>query len=94
MANQFIKRANQETEFTPELVQELKKCKNDVIYFIRNYVKIQHPTKGTVPFDLYEYQEEIIDLIHNNKDSLILCSRQLRKNNYCCNLYSLVCCLS
>jgi hypothetical protein len=77
--NSLIKRANSQTEFTPESVQELKKCKNDPIYFIRNYVKIQHPTDGTVPFDLYEYQIEMIDHIHNNKKSLLMASRQLGK---------------
>jgi len=58
---------------------ELEKCANDPIYFIKTYVKIQHPVRGTVPFELYEYQEEMIDIIHNNKDVLLLASRQLGK---------------
>lgn len=78
-SNTLIKRANSEDEFDIDKMIELERCANDVIYFMRKYVKIQHPTKGVVSFDLFEYQEEMIDLIHNNKDSLLLCSRQLGK---------------
>jgi hypothetical protein len=52
---------------------------NDPIYFIKNYVKIQHAIKGTVLFELFDYQEEFILAIHNNKDTLALMSRQLGK---------------
>lgn len=81
MANEYIKKANAESEFTPEMILELQKCANDPIYFIKKYVKIQHPTRGTVPFELYDYQEELIDLIHNNKDVLALASRQTGKTS-------------
>jgi len=79
MANPYIKRANAQDSFEPWQFMELEKCQDDPIYFMKNYVKIQHPTKGTVSFDLFEYQERIVDTIHNNKDSLVLCSRQLGK---------------
>lgn len=74
-----IKRANRESEYTPDLTQELKKCASDPVYFIKNYVKIQHPTKGCVPFELYDYQLKMVDAVHNNKDTILLCSRQLGK---------------
>lgn len=79
MAESQIKRAFKEMEYTPENIMELKRCMNDPIYFIEKYVKVQHPTKGVVPMELYEYQKEMIDSIHNNKDSVILASRQLGK---------------
>lgn len=74
-----IKRPGANDEYSPHLIQELVRCGSDVIYFIEQYVKVQHPTKGTVPMVLYEYQKEMIDAIHNNKDSIILASRQLGK---------------
>jgi hypothetical protein len=79
MANQYIKRAFAESEYTYNEVLELERCTNDPIYFIEKYVKVQHPTRGPVPFILYDYQRHMIDVIHNNKDSIILCSRQLGK---------------
>ena len=74
-----IKRANKELEYTPEQIVELQRCANDPIYFIKNYVKIQHPTRGSVAFELYDYQLEMLDAVHNHKDTILLCSRQLGK---------------
>jgi len=47
--------------------QELEKCKNDPIYFIRKYVKIQHPIKRVIPFDLYPIQEKLINFYHTHR---------------------------
>jgi hypothetical protein len=74
-----VKRANAECEYSPQQIEELRKCKNDPVYFIKNYVKIQHPKRGSVPFELYDYQLEMIGAIHNNKDTIMLCSRQMGK---------------
>lgn len=46
---------------------------------MENHIKVVHPTKGNVPFVLYEYQKKIIDAVHYNKDVVILASRQLGK---------------
>jgi len=56
---------------------ETKKCMGDPIYFMRKYVKIQHPNKGTIPFDLYPFQESTLDKFHDIRYLLILKSRQL-----------------
>jgi hypothetical protein len=79
MKNPGLKRPFAESEWTMQRIQELKRCQEDPIYFITNYVMIQHPTKGTIPMALFDYQLEMIDTIHNNKDSIILASRQLGK---------------
>jgi hypothetical protein len=77
--NPNLKRAHDTCEYDLEKVQELQKCTQDPIYFMTKYVKVQHPTKGAVPFDLYEYQIEMVRAIHENKDTLLLCSRQMGK---------------
>lgn len=74
-----IKRANRESEYNPEQLAELARCQKDPVYFITNYVMIQHPTRGAVPFELYDYQLEMLDAIHTHKDTVLLCSRQLGK---------------
>ena len=53
------------------------KCGQDPIYFIKNYVYIGHPTKGTVKFDLYPFQEDCIKDFLEYKYNIILKSRQL-----------------
>lgn len=79
MAAPGIKRANRESEYSPDHLVELARCQKDYVYFITNYVRIQHPTRGSVPFELYPYQLEMLDAIHNHKDTVMLCSRQLGK---------------
>lgn len=77
--NPNLKRAHATSEFDGEKILELKRCKKDPIYFMEKYVKVQHPTKGAVPFVLYEYQKEMVLAIHENKDTILLCSRQMGK---------------
>lgn len=75
----FIKRANATSEYSPMQVRELGRCMADPIYFMKNYVKIVDPKKGATNFALFEYQEEMVMNIHENKDTVILASRQLGK---------------
>ncbi len=77
--NPNLKRAHATSEFDPEKILELKRCKADPIYFMEKYIKVQHPTKGAVPFVLYEYQKDMVRAIHENKDTILLCSRQMGK---------------
>jgi len=74
-----IKRPNSLDEYTHERIFEIRKCLTDPIHFMENHIKVVHPTKGNVPFVLYEYQKKIVDAVHNNKDVVILASRQLGK---------------
>lgn len=78
--NPYLKRAHQPVEYTPELVQELLKCSQDPIYFIKNYIKIQHPIKGAIPFDLYPYQERLIKSFQLNRYNIVLSARQTGKS--------------
>ncbi len=78
--NPRIKRANEEIEYTPAQVKELLKCSQDPIYFIENYVMIQHPTKGAIPFILYDYQKELLHNYHHNRYNIILSARQTGKS--------------
>ena len=57
--------------------EEYKKCLSDPIYFMKKYVKIQHPIRGTIPFDLYPFQEEALKGLVNFDYNIILKSRQM-----------------
>jgi hypothetical protein len=78
--NKFIKPAHKETEYTPAMVLELDKCRTDPVYFIGKYIKIVHPTKGAVNFELYPYQKELIEAYHTHKDNIVLAARQVGKS--------------
>jgi len=77
--NQNIVSAHVVREYTPEQVQELVKCINDPIHFIKNYIYIQHPIKGIIPFELYDFQERMIHELRGDKYNLILAGRQCGK---------------
>jgi hypothetical protein len=78
--NPFLKSANQETEFTTEQLIELQRCSNDPVYFTNNYIKIQHPVKGAIPFKLYDYQENIMRVYQGEQYVVLMSARQTGKS--------------
>jgi hypothetical protein len=74
-----VKRAHQQDRFNASKLEELEKCIFDPMYFICTYVKIQHPTKGMVPFAIFPYQEDILNTFHNYKYVITMCGRQMGK---------------
>jgi hypothetical protein len=77
--NPQLKRAYATDEYTPHMIRELARCKSDPVYFMKNYVKIQHPTRGTIPFALFEYQERFVHHMHTNRFTITLQPRQCGK---------------
>lgn len=75
-----IKRANEEVEYNKSKLIELSRCQNDPVYFIKNFIKVQHPMKGIVPFELYDFQEEMVKLIHTHNRSALKSARQSGKS--------------
>lgn len=57
-------------------IQEFYKCKKDPVYFIENYVKIEHQTRGVIPFDMYPFQKEIVQKFQNERWNITNKSRQ------------------
>lgn len=58
---------------------EYAKCKADVKYFANNYIFAKTEDGSFKNIELRDYQEDIIDLIDNNKYSIICASRQIGK---------------
>lgn len=65
--------------FTTYQKLEWIKCALDVIYFTRKYVKIISIDDGIIPFDMYDYQEDLINLYKENRFTLSLQARQSGK---------------
>jgi hypothetical protein len=59
------------------LRQEYIKCAQDPAHFMRKYCFIQHPQRGRIQFNLYQFQEKVLHLWRDNPYSIILKSRQL-----------------
>jgi hypothetical protein len=80
LGNPNLKPAGVGIEFTKEQVQEYLKCSQDPIYFIKKYVKIVSLDEGLVPFELYDYQKNIVDTVHNNRFCIAKLPRQSGKS--------------
>lgn len=74
-----IKKPNQKEIYTPEQELEIFKCSTDPLYFVENYVSIQHPLKGKVPFVPYPFQKDMIRAMHEQNRVICLTSRQMGK---------------
>jgi len=59
-----------------EKVIEFQRCRDEPAYFVENYVSIEHPALGVIPFKLYGFQRELIDVIMGNQKVIINKSRQ------------------
>ena len=57
--------------------KEYVKCAKDPAYFMRKYCLIQHPIKGKIPFDLYDFQDKTVSEFVENRFNIILKARQL-----------------
>ena len=77
--NPRLKAKGVEIPFTPEQVKEAAKCFSDPIYFIKKYVKIVHIDRGLVPFELYDFQEDMVRLTMENRFILMKLPRQSGK---------------
>jgi hypothetical protein len=59
------------------IAQEYIKCAKDPIYFMKKYCYIQHPTRGRILFNLYPFQEKVLQHFKEQQYIITLKSRQL-----------------
>jgi len=83
LGNPNLKKANTPIEFTQEQIIEFIKCKEDPVYFARNYIKIVSIDEGLVPFNMYPFQEKLIQNFHDNRFNICKMPRQTGKSTTC-----------
>ena len=76
LGNPLLKAANVAMEYDEETLQQYLKCKDDPTYFCNEFVKIVHVDHGLMNFDMYDYQEDMIDKFHNNRFVICKMPRQ------------------
>ena len=79
LGNPKLKRSGVPMEFEKEHIQEWIKCSQDPIYFIKTYIKIVNVDKGFIPFELWDFQEKMIDMFVDNRFSICKLPRQVGK---------------
>jgi len=80
LGNPNLKKANTPIEFNEEQIIEFLKCKNDPVYFAKNYVKIVTLDYGLQPFKLYPFQEKLVRRFHENRFNICKMPRQTGKS--------------
>ena len=67
----------QPTNIKQIIQQQYMMCAKDPVFFMRNYCYIQHPKRGKIKFNLYDFQEKSLSELRDNRYNVILKSRQL-----------------
>ena len=80
LGNPLLKKANVAQQFTKKQVEEFIKCKNDPLYFIKNYIQIVSLDHGLVPFKLWDFQEKLIQKFHASRFNIAKLPRQTGKS--------------
>ena len=80
LGNPNLKKANTSIEFTEQQIREFMKCKQDPVYFAKNYVKIVSLDEGLVSFSPYDFQEKLINNFHENRFNICKMPRQTGKS--------------
>ena len=83
LGNPNLKKANTQIQFTEEQIIEFLKCKEDPVYFAKNYIKIVSLDHGLVPFDMYPFQEKLVKNFHENRFNICKMPRQTGKSTTC-----------
>ena len=80
LGNPLLKAPGVQIDFTKEQIEEYVKCAKDAKYFIETYIKIVNVDKGMVSFNLYDFQEKMVDTFVNNRFTICKLPRQSGKS--------------
>ena len=85
----LIKKANRKETFSEDQVADLLACMDPdtgYLYFSRKFAHIQHPVRGKLVFDPYEYQLRLMHSYHSYRFNINMMPRQTGKTT-CAAIY-------
>lgn len=74
-----VKRPHSKSSYSEQNLLDLVMCMEDPLFFMRNFMKIQHPMRGAVPFEPYPFQIDLVNAFHENRSTIALTARQMGK---------------
>lgn len=72
--------AGAQYEFTADMVEELRRCKEDIIYFAENFFFIVALDRGKEKIQLYEAQKRVLRSFVADRNVIVCSSRQIGKS--------------
>jgi hypothetical protein len=85
----LTKKANTKETYTEQQIQDLMQCMDPelgYLHFAKHFAFIQHPVKGKLLFDPYEYQLRLMHSYHNYRFNINMMPRQTGKTT-CAAIY-------
>jgi len=77
--NPQIRACGVKLPLSDEHIKEYIRCSRDHIYFMKNYVKVFNTDFGIIPFAMWSFQEEMVNMFHDNRFSACKLPRQSGK---------------
>ena len=77
--NPKLPTAQTEFEYTPEMLRDIKKSKDNMLYFAENFFFIIDPDTGRQKIKLFKFQKRCLKTLRDNRRVLLLASRQIGK---------------
>lgn len=72
--------AGAQYKFTAAMVEELRRCKEDIIYFAENFFYIVSLDRGKEKIQLYEAQKRVLRSFVSERNVIVCSSRQIGKS--------------
>lgn len=72
--------AGAQYEFTADMITEMKRCKEDIVYFAENYFFIVSLDRGKEKISLYEAQKRVLRTFVKERHAVVCSSRQIGKS--------------
>lgn len=81
--NSQLRASGEAYEYSPEMINEVVKCKEDIIYFAITYFYIQNLDRGKIKIPLWDFQKKLLKVMINPPDNkrhiVVLSARQMSK---------------
>lgn len=78
----LTKKAHKQEKFSEQHIQDLAACVDEeqgYLYFVKNFFYIQHPVRGKVKFEPFDYQLRLLYSYHNYRFNINMMPRQSGK---------------
>ena len=80
LGNPLLKSAHVPQDWSEKEVGEYIRCQNDPLHFITEHIKIVSLDEGLIPFDVRDYQEDMINRFHDERFVICKMARQSGKS--------------
>lgn len=79
LGNQNLPTVDTKHEYTPEMINELKKCKKNLLHFAENHFTIINLDRGKEKIKLFSCQKRVLRSLRDDRFVILLSSRQSGK---------------